>query len=115
MSLLSSAFATAKTALDATNGGIRNLASAASTTTDGLRAAGNVFSKKMNAWEQRVSAGIENDLRVGIESDAVQAMNELATLKRAKLAALKELAEVEAEAEAQDIDLNADPFASFKK
>lgn len=115
MSLLSSLFATAKTALDATNGGIRNLASAAGETTDGLRAGGSVFSKKMNAWEKRVSASIENDLKVGIESDAVQALNERVAVKRAKLAALKAMAEVEAEAQAQDIDLDADPFADFEK
>lgn len=115
MSLLSSAFATAKTVLDTTNGGIRNIASAAGETTDGLRAGGSVFSKKMRAWEQRVSAGIENDLYVGIESDAAQAISELAAAKRAKLAALESLAEVEAEASAKSINLAADPFASFKK
>lgn len=115
MSLLSSVFATAKTALDATNGGIRNIASAAGETTDGLRAAGSVFSKKMNAWEQRVTASIENDLRVGIKSDAAQAINELAAAEEATLAALERLAEVEAKAKAKSIDLSVDPFANFKK
>lgn len=115
MSLLSSLFATAKTALDTTNGGIRNIASAAGTTTDGLRAAGNVFSKKMNAWEERVTSSIENDLKADKESDAAQAINNLIAAKRAKLAALEELAEVEAQAKAKGIDLNADPFASIKK
>lgn len=115
MSLLSSLFATAKTALDATNGGIRNLASTAGTSTDGLRSAGNVFSKKMNAWEERVTASIENDLKADKANDAAQALSNLAAAKRAKLAALKELAEVEAEAQAQGIDLDADPFADFEK
>lgn len=115
MSLLSSVFATAKTALDATNGGIRNIASAAGETTEGLRAGGSVFSKKMRAWEQRVSAGIENDLRVGIRSDAVQAANDLADADFAMIAALEKLAEAEAQAKAKGLDLNADPFARFKK
>lgn len=115
MSLLSSAFATAKTVLDTTNGGIRNIASAAGETTDGLRAGGSVFSKKMRAWEQRVSASIENDLHVGIKSDAAQAASELAAANRAMLAALEELAEVEAQAKAKGIDLTVDPFANFKK
>lgn len=114
MSLLSSVFATAKTALDATNGGIRNLASAAGTTTDGLRAGGNVFSKKMNAWEERVTASIEHDLNADKESDAAQALSNLAAAKRAKLAALEELAEVEAQAKAKGIDLTVDPFADFR-
>ena len=68
----------------------------------------------MNAWEKRVSASIENDLKVGTESDAVQALNELVAVKRAKLAALKEMAEVDAEAKAQGIDLTVDPFADFR-
>ena len=70
------------------------------------------------ASEEALKQTIEESMRREAElkeSDAAQAISTLAAAKRAKLAALEELAEVEAQARAKGIDLTYDPFASFKQ
>ena len=69
------------------------------------------------ASEEALKQTIEESMRSEAElkeSDAAQAISTLAAAKRAKLAALEELAEVEAQAQAKGIDLTTDPFASFR-
>lgn len=70
------------------------------------------------ASEEALKQTIEESMRSEAElkeSDAAQAISTLAAAKRAKLAALEELAEVEAQAQAKGIDLTYDPFASLKQ
>ena len=70
------------------------------------------------ASEEALKQTIEESMRREAElkeSDAAQAISTLAAAKRAKLAALEELAEVEAQAQAKGIDLTYDPFASLKQ
>lgn len=115
MSLLAKFVKTAGTIADKLNEGVDKAANIASMVSNGIEAQAERFKI---ASEEALKQTIEESMRSEAElkeSDAAQAISTLAAAKRAKLAALEELAEVEAQAQAKGIDLTYDPFASLKQ